>query len=189
MSEKGTLAMLTLPFLLRNVGQVVCTLLTLLADGLRYLRLCLRPSSTLAAENRFSAHGYLFLMHARDSIFSQTLDQGVRYLGRRVLKTPVRGPQSNAICERLLGTLRRECLDIMIPLTEHHLRRILTEWVPHYNAGRPRMALGRGIPQPPPHLPVPLQAHRHRSPEHLQAVAYPLLSGLHHECQVKEKVA
>jgi hypothetical protein len=53
MPEKGTLAMLTLPFLLRNVAQFVCTLLTLLADGLRYLRLCLRPSSALAAENLF----------------------------------------------------------------------------------------------------------------------------------------
>jgi putative transposase len=53
MPEKGTLALLTLPFLLRNVGQFVCTLLTLLADGLRYLRLCLRPSSALAAENLF----------------------------------------------------------------------------------------------------------------------------------------
>jgi hypothetical protein len=41
MPEKGTLAMLTRPFLLRNVGQFVCTLLTFLADGLRYLRLCL----------------------------------------------------------------------------------------------------------------------------------------------------
>ena len=53
MPEEGTLAMLTLPFLLRNVGQFVCTLRTFLADGLRYPRLCLRPSSALAAENLF----------------------------------------------------------------------------------------------------------------------------------------
>jgi putative transposase len=45
--------MLTLPFLFRNVGQFVCTLLTLLADGLRYLRLCLCPNSALAEENLF----------------------------------------------------------------------------------------------------------------------------------------
>jgi len=61
-----------------------------------------------------SAHGYRFLIHDRDTIFSQDLDQRVRHLGLRVLKTPVRSPQANALCERLLGTLRRECLDFLI---------------------------------------------------------------------------
>jgi transposase InsO family protein len=136
-----------------------------------------------------SDHRYRFLIHDRDTIFSQQLDQGVRHLGLRVLKTPVRTPQAHAICERLLGTLRRECLDFMIPRTEHHLRCILTEWVPHYHVGCPHMTLGPGIPQPPPPLPVPLQAYRHRIPEHLQVVAYPLLSGLHHEYRLEEKAA
>ena len=40
---------------------------------------------------------------------------------------------SNAFCERLIGTMRRECLDWLVPLTERHLRRILREWVTHYN--------------------------------------------------------
>jgi putative transposase len=70
-------------------------------------------------------HGYRFLLHDRDSIFSPEFDQSIRHLGLRVLKTPVRTPQANALCERLLGTLRRECLDFMIPLTENHLRRVL----------------------------------------------------------------
>jgi putative transposase len=94
-------------------------------------------------------HGFRFLLHDRDSIFSPELDESIRHLGLRVLKTPVRTPQANALCERLLGTLRRECLDFMIPLTENHLRRVLQAWVLHYNAGRPHMALGPGIPQPP----------------------------------------
>ena len=100
-------------------------------------------------------HDYRFLLHDRDRIYSAQLDQSVGHLGVRVLKTPVRSPQANAICERLLGTLRRECLDFMIPLSEHHRRRLLHEWVQHYNAGRPHLALGPGIPQPPPRLPVP----------------------------------
>jgi transposase InsO family protein len=50
----------------------------------------------------------------------------------QVLKTPVRAPQANASCERFIGTVRRECLDWMIPLNERHLRRVLTEWIPHY---------------------------------------------------------
>jgi hypothetical protein len=56
-------------------------------------------------------HAYRFLIHDRDRIFSQQLDQQVHHLGLRVLKTPVHSPQANALCERLLGTLRRECLD------------------------------------------------------------------------------
>jgi len=129
-------------------------------------------------------HGYRFLIHDRDSIFSQQLDQQVRHLGLRVQKTPVRSPQANSVCERLLGTLRRECLDFLIPLTEDHLRRLLNEWVPHCNEGRPYMFLGPGIPQPPPHLPAPLQEHRHRLPACLRVVVRPILGGLHHEYQL-----
>jgi len=66
-------------------------------------------------------HTYRFLLHDRDSIFSQQLDQSIHNLGLRVLKTPPQTPQANALCERLLGTLRRECLDFVIPLTENHL--------------------------------------------------------------------
>ena len=134
-------------------------------------------------------HTYRFLIHDRDTIFSRDLDQRVRHLGLRVLKTPPQRPQANALCERLLGTLRRECLDFLIPLTEHHLRRLLREWVRHYNAGRPHMALGPGIPQPPPQSPVPLQAHRHRLPTHLHVVARSILGGLHHEDRLEVKVA
>jgi putative transposase len=70
-------------------------------------------------------HAYRFLIHDRDAIFSQELDRPVGHLGLKVLKTPPQSPQANALCERLVGTIRRECLDFMIPPTEHHLRRIL----------------------------------------------------------------
>jgi putative transposase len=136
-----------------------------------------------------SDHVYGFLIHDRDRIYSQQFDQSVRHLGLRVLKTPPQSPQANALCERLLGTLRRECLDFLIPLTEHHLRRLLHEWVPHYNAGRPHMALGPGIPQSFLPSPVPLQTHRHRLPAHLYVVARPILGGLHHEYRLGPKAA
>jgi putative transposase len=83
-------------------------------------------------------------------------------MGLRVLKTPVRTPVANSICERVIGTLRRECLDFMIPLNEYHLYRVLKDWVGHDNKGRPHMSLGPGIPQPIRTLPVSRQAHRHR---------------------------
>jgi putative transposase len=136
-----------------------------------------------------SDHRYRFLIYDRDAIFSQAFDHSIRHLGLRVLKTPPQAPQANAICERVLGTLRRECLDFMIPLTATHLQGILKEWVPHYNAGRPHMALGPGIPQPPSSLPVPRQRHRYRLPEHLHVISHAILGGLHHEYWLKEKAA
>jgi putative transposase len=64
-------------------------------------------------------HGYRFLIHDRGRIFSEELDQRMRHSALRVLKTPVRSPQANRLCKRLLGMLRRECLDCLIPLTKH----------------------------------------------------------------------
>src|SRR5215471_9953967 len=101
-----------------------------------------------------AAHTYRFLIHDRDSIFSQQLDQSIHHLGLRVRKTPVRTPQANALCERLIGTLRRECMDDLIPFSAHHVGRVLTQWVRHDNAGRPHMALGPGMPQPLAELPT-----------------------------------
>ena len=49
-------------------------------------------------------------------------------MGVRPLRTPRRAPQANTYCERLIGTTRRECLNFLIPLSEEHLRRLLTEW-------------------------------------------------------------
>jgi putative transposase len=63
-----------------------------------------------------------FVLHDRDSIFAADVDRAVASMGRHVLKTPARTPQANAYCERLIGTMRRECLDWLIPLHEGHLR-------------------------------------------------------------------
>ena len=136
-----------------------------------------------------SDHRYRFCIHDRDSIFSRQLDQHIRHLGLRVLKTPPQTPQANAICERVLGTLRQECLDFMIPLTELHLRRLWTAWVRYDNAGRPHKSLGPGIPQPSTSLPVPVQRCRHRLAAHLQVVAYPILGGLHHDYRLEVQAA
>ena len=96
----------------------------------------------------------------------------------------MRSPQANSICERLIGTLRRECLDWIIPLSEAHLRRTLTLWMSHYNHGRPHAALGPGIPEPRSKLPQRLQRHRHRLDRPASVVARPILNGLHHEYHV-----
>jgi transposase InsO family protein len=134
-------------------------------------------------------HGYHFLLHDRDSILSPQLDQHIRHLELKVLKTPPQSPQANALCERLLGTLRQECVDFVIPLTENHLRRLLSAWMQHYNHGRPHMALGPGMPQPLVALPALLQEQRHRLPAHGRVVVRPILGGLHHAYWQEEQAA
>jgi transposase InsO family protein len=134
-------------------------------------------------------HRYRFLIHDRDRIFSAQLDRSIQDLGLRVLKTPPQSPQANALCERLIGTLRRECLDYLIPFSANHLGHLLMQWVPHYNGGRPHMSLGLGIPQPLPPLPAPLRGHRHQLPDHLRVVTRPILGGLHHEYRLEEQTA
>lgn len=125
---------------------------------------------------------YKFLLHDRDSIFARDFDQSIRKLGVRVLKSPPRCPKANAICERVIGTIRRECLDWLIPLSESHLRSILKSWTTHYNGGRPHMALGPGVPDPPPTLPHRLNLKsRYRLPAGVAIHSKPVLGGLHHE--------
>ena len=75
-----------------------------------------------------SDHSYRFLIHDRDGIFSPLLDKSVSHMGIRVLRSPPRSPKANSFCERVIGTLRRECLDYFIPITESHLRSITTNW-------------------------------------------------------------
>jgi len=70
------------------------------------------------------------------------LDEALGNFGVKILRTPVYSPKANAYCERLMGTVRHEFLDHMIPMSEKHLRKILREWVAHYNRGRPHANLG-----------------------------------------------
>ncbi len=132
-------------------------------------------------------HPYRFLIHDRDSIFSKDLDKAVTAMGVRILKTPVRAPKANAVCERLVGTIRRECLDFLIPFGERHLKHLLTHWVAHYNHARVHASLGPGIPSPVRPSP-PMSGHRHRLPAGHVLRSKAVLGGLHHEYWL-EKVA
>jgi putative transposase len=133
-------------------------------------------------ESISSEHIYRFLIHDRDSIFSAELDEALRQgFGLNVLRIPPQSPQANAFCERLIGTMRRECLDWVIPLNEKHLRKILREWVAHYNEGRPHASLGPGIPAARHVRLVPNVTHRHRLYTGCKVIARPVLGGLHHE--------
>jgi hypothetical protein len=129
-----------------------------------------------------------FVLHDRDSIFAATVDRAIASMGRHVLKTPVRTPQANAFCERLIGTMRRECLDWLIPIHEGHLRSMLREWVTHYNRGRPHASLGPGIPDPLSEWKAPVSTG-HRLAEHGRVITTPILGGLHHEYHLAQEAA
>jgi putative transposase len=124
---------------------------------------------------------YEYLIHDRDSIFSVELDSCIGSFGLRIVKTPPRCPMANGICERVIGTIRRECLDWLIPLSEAHLRRILKSWIGHYNRGRPHMVLGPGVPDPPAIVSRSMHRCRHSLDDFSSVRSKAVLGGLHHE--------
>jgi hypothetical protein len=127
-----------------------------------------------------SRHQYL--IHDRDKILAKHLDDSIRALGIEVLRSPVASPKANSICERVIGTIRRECLDWMIPMSEVHLRSILREWATHYNQGRPHSALGPGVPDPRKEsVKAPKSTSRHGLAAGALVLARAVMGGLHHE--------
>ena len=97
-------------------------------------------------------------------------------------------PVAKDYCERLLGSLRRECLDFLISFGEEHLRQGVRMWQVHYNGARPHSRLGPGLPQPPPGLPVaPIVGHA--LPRDVRVVARPILGGMHHEYGLEKRAA
>jgi hypothetical protein len=81
-----------------------------------------------------------FLVHDRDPLFTAAFGEVFRSEGLRVITTLPRTPRMNAICERVIGTLRRELLDRTLILGERHLAVVLREYVAHYNGHRPHQS-------------------------------------------------
>ena len=78
-----------------------------------------------------------FLIHDNDSKFSEGFDTVFAAERIKVIHTPYRAPNANAIAERWVRTVREDCLDKVIILNERHLHRVLTEYIDYYNARRP----------------------------------------------------
>ncbi|MFV2073690.1 MAG: integrase core domain-containing protein [Thermoanaerobaculales bacterium] len=118
-----------------------------------------------------------FLIRDRDSCYGGTFIPRAARLGIKTLLTPVRAPKANAIAERLVGTLRRECLDHLIIMNERHLMAVLREYAAHYNAERQHRALHL---DPPDGL-----AFRMGPGSGRRVIARPVLGGLQHEYRWK----
>ena len=117
-------------------------------------------------------HGPQIVLRDRDSKFGAEFDRVARGAGIRVVKTAVRAPLMNSVCERLLGSVRRECLDHIIILGEHHLQSVLSEYVCFFNASRPHQGIEQRVPAAPA---------ADGSAANGKVVALPVLGGLHHE--------
>jgi putative transposase len=115
-----------------------------------------------------------FLIRDNDGKYGPRFDQVATASGIRVLRTPIREPRANAVCERFLGSVRRECLDHILVLGERHLARVLREYVTFFNRTRPHQGLGQGRPDP-----SSAEDERRKGPIH----AVPVLGGLHHAYQ------
>jgi putative transposase len=101
------------------------------------------------------------LIRDRDAKFTTAFDCVFTDIGAAVIKTPVRAPRANAFAERFVGTLRRECLDHLLIVSERHLRGVLAEWEAHYNEHRPHQGRQQQAPNDQPdravNLAVPVQ--------------------------------
>jgi putative transposase len=102
--------------------------------------------------DRATQFGYL--IRDRDSKFSGAFDAVFTAEAIRIVRTPVRAPQANAVAERWIGSLRRELLDRMLIVNRRHLERVLAVYIDHYNTHRPHRSLRQTSPVPRP-IPTP----------------------------------
>ena len=98
----------------------------------------------LDLDDRFG--DFRFLIRDRGSNFTRSFDAVFQAAGTTILRTAVQAPRMNAICERLIGTLRRELLDRILILNQSHLRAVLTGYQEHYNTPQPHQGLGQRVP-------------------------------------------
>ena len=111
-----------------------------------------------------------YLLRDRDGLYGVVFSRRVHSLGIREVKTAPRSPWQNPYVERLIGTLRRECLDHMVVLNETHLRRLLRDYLAYYHSVRTHLSLDKDSPEP-------RAVHR---PDLGRIVETPLVGGLHH---------
>ena len=112
-----------------------------------------------------------YLLRDRDSIYGERFCRRVRSLGIEEVRTAPRSPWQNPYVERLIGSIRRECLNHVIVLNERHLRRQLQSYFTYYQEARTHLSLAKQSPRP----------RAVESPDKGQVIAFPHAGGLHHE--------
>jgi transposase InsO family protein len=111
-----------------------------------------------------------YLLRDRDGIYGHEFVGRVRSMGIREVMTAARSPWQSPYVERLIGTLRRDCLDHVIILSETHLRRIVRGYLGYYHSCRTHLSLEKDSPEPRPVEP----------PDQGRIAEIPMVGGLHH---------
>ena len=112
-----------------------------------------------------------YLLRDRDAVYGVVFSSRVQALGIREVKAAPRSPWQNPYVERLIGTLRRECLDHVVVLNETHLRRLLRDYLVYYHRVRTHLSLEKDSPEPRPV----------EHPDQGGIVEMPMVGGLHHQ--------
>jgi len=116
-----------------------------------------------------------YLIRDNDSKFGVSFARVAKTSGIAILKTPYHAPRANAICERFLGSVRRECLDHLLILQEKQLQRVLNAYVAYFNQARSHQGIGQQIPE------QKAGSSRATPSKGSRVVAVPILAGLHHD--------
>jgi putative transposase len=118
--------------------------------------------------------GPKYLIRDNDSKFGAAFARVVKTSNIEILQTPYHAPRANAICERFLGSVRRECLDHLLILHEKQLHRMLIAYIQYFNRVRPHQGIKQQIPEPKA---GPLLAECAGG----EVISLPVLGGLHHD--------
>jgi putative transposase len=117
--------------------------------------------------------GPRYLIRDNDNKYGASFARVASGTGIEVLRTPYGAPKANAFCERFLGSVRRECLDHFLILSERHLYRVMKEYQEYFNHARPHQGIGQTIP---------CQPVRGAEPQMIgELISSPVLGGLHHD--------
>ncbi len=140
-----------------------------------HIRATTNPTASWAAQQIREAFPFdeapAYLLHDNDSIYGAEFARTVKGMGIKEVRTAKGSPWQNPFVERITGSIRRECVDHLVPLNRRHLQRILDAYRKYYNESRCHLALGKDSPEP-----------RRIEPPELGAkiVAIPKVGGLHH---------
>src|SRR3984893_13978113 len=111
-----------------------------------------------------------YLLRDRDASYGQDFRKQVDAMGITEVVSAARSPWQNAYVERVIGSIRRECLDYIVICNERHLRRVLSSYADYYHRSRTHLSLDKDCPDPRPIMP----------PRGGRVVAFPQVNGLHH---------
>jgi hypothetical protein len=113
-----------------------------------------------------------FIVPDNDNKYGSAFDIVAQTTGIEVMRTPIKAPRANAICERYIGSVRRECLDHVLIFSERQLCRVIKPYVDYFNRSRPHQGIGQNVPCGPPSATV--------KPATGKIISFPVLNGLHH---------